>query len=98
MLRAGQVTGRAPASVSGKGNHLSCLRPNIGICPSTRTRAGSAGSIPELDHAIIHEALVNGFGWVMLYGGLGVWIMAAISFYIFSARSVREEVQCPGGS
>jgi hypothetical protein len=42
---------------------------------------------------------VNGFGWVMLYGGLGVWIMAAISLYIFNARSVRHaEVQCPGGS
>jgi EmrB/QacA subfamily drug resistance transporter len=63
-----------------------------------RIAAGSAGPVPELD-TIIREALVNGFGWVMLYGGLGVWIMAAISLYIFNARSVRHaEVQCPGGS
>jgi hypothetical protein len=42
---------------------------------------------------------MNGFGWVMLYGGLGVWIMAAISFAIFNARSARQaEVRCPGGS
>jgi hypothetical protein len=61
--------------------------------------AGNAASVPGLSDSVVHDALVNGFGWVMLYGGIGVWIMAAISFYIFNARSVREaEVQCPKGS
>lgn len=32
----------------------------------------------------------------MLYGGIGVWIMAGISFVIFNARPVRQpRVQCP---
>jgi hypothetical protein len=42
----------------------------------------------------VHQALASGFGWVMLYGGIGVWIMAAISFLIFNARLARQpEVQ-----
>ena len=34
----------------------------------------------------VHAALVKGFGWVMLYGGIGAWILAAISFLIFGAE------------
>jgi hypothetical protein len=50
----------------------------------------------RLGDAAVHEALGSGFGWVMLYGGIGVWIMAGISFLIFNTRSVRQaEVQCP---
>jgi hypothetical protein len=31
----------------------------------------------------------------MLYGGIGAWIMAAISFLIFNARPVQQaEVRC----
>ena len=59
--------------------------------------AGNAMSVPGLTDAVVHEALANGFGWVMLYGGIGVWIMAGISFLIFNfnARSVQEpKVQC----
>jgi EmrB/QacA subfamily drug resistance transporter len=44
--------------------------------------------------AIIHEALTQGFGWVMLYGGIGVWLLAAVSFVVFgrkdAASSSRE--------
>ncbi len=32
---------------------------------------------------IVHAALMHGFGLVMLYGGIGVWVLAAISFMIF---------------
>ncbi len=35
---------------------------------------------------VVHTALVNGFGWVMLYGGIGVWVLAAISFIIFAPK------------
>jgi EmrB/QacA subfamily drug resistance transporter len=88
---------------SGVLTHLKGAVANIGVAElrllAERIAAGSAGPVPELDNSIIHDALVSGFGWVMLYGGLGVWIMAAISFYIFNARSVRQaEAQCPGGS
>ncbi|MBR0870839.1 MFS transporter [Bradyrhizobium tropiciagri] len=60
-----------------------------------RIAAGETVSAPELTGPVVHQALASGFGWVMLYGGIGVWIMAAISFALFNARPVRQaEVQC----
>lgn len=54
----------------------------------------AAGSVTSLDQklpgaldasgTILHAALTHGFGWAMLYGGIGVWILAALSFVIFS--------------
>jgi hypothetical protein len=35
-----------------------------------------------------HAALVHGFGLVMLYGGVGVWVLAATSFITFRAPKV----------
>jgi EmrB/QacA subfamily drug resistance transporter len=59
-----------------------------------RVAAGNVVS-PGLPDAVVHDALRNGFGWVMLYGGIAAWIMAAISFLIFNARPVRQaEVRC----
>ena len=88
---------------SGVFAHLKEAVSNIGVAElrllAERIAAGGAGPVPELDNSIIHEALVNGFGWVMLYGAIGVWIMAAIGFAIFNARSARQaDVRCPGGS
>jgi Major Facilitator Superfamily len=31
------------------------------------------------------HALVEGFGWVMLYGGIGVWALAGISLFVFNS-------------
>jgi hypothetical protein len=47
--------------------------------------------LPELSSldasgAVVHAALVHGFGLVMLYGGIGVWVLAAISFVIFGPK------------
>jgi EmrB/QacA subfamily drug resistance transporter len=57
--------------------------------------AGTGAPVPELTAPVTHAALANGFGWVMLYGGIGAWIMAGISFLIFNVRSVRQaKVQC----
>ncbi|MER9105705.1 MFS transporter [Mesorhizobium sp. M0848] len=51
--------------------------------------------ISGLAASVAQDALRNGFGWVMLYGGIGVWIMAAISFASFNGRPMRRtEVQC----
>lgn len=36
--------------------------------------------------AVVHQALTDGFGWVLLYGGVSVWVLAAVSFVIFGAR------------
>ena len=60
-----------------------------------RIAAGNAVSMPELTGPVVHQALATGFGWVMLYGGIGVWIMAAISFLTFNLRPIGQaEVQC----
>ncbi|QCI62827.1 MFS transporter [Phreatobacter stygius] len=32
---------------------------------------------------IVHQALVHGFGWVLLFGGIGIWLLAALSFIAF---------------
>ncbi|MFM0079176.1 MFS transporter [Paraburkholderia sediminicola] len=37
----------------------------------------------------VHAALIEGFGWVMLYGGAGVWVLAALSFVISGSASRR---------
>jgi EmrB/QacA subfamily drug resistance transporter len=55
-----------------------------------RIAAGDSVSVSGLTPAIVHEALANGFGWVMLYGGIGVWIMSALSFLIFNVGAVRQ--------
>jgi hypothetical protein len=53
----------------------------------------AAGDVRLLDHTFpgtsegtAHAALVHGFGLVMLYGGLGVWVLAATSFITFRTR------------
>lgn len=57
---------------------------------------GSAQSALDVPAAIAHAALVNGFGWVALYGGIGVWILAAISFAIFEPSKTSGVSQdCP---
>jgi EmrB/QacA subfamily drug resistance transporter len=55
-----------------------------------RIAAGSTGTVPELSASIVHEALAHGFGWVMLYGGVGVWVLAGVSFLIFNPRVARR--------
>jgi len=59
----------------------------------------AAGSVAPLSHgaselsvldpsgAIAHAALIHGFGWVLLYGGIGVWLLAAASYMVFGPRT-----------
>lgn len=44
----------------------------------------------------VHAALVKGFGWVMLYGGIGAWILATISFLIFGFKDApaKSDMAC----
>jgi hypothetical protein len=37
---------------------------------------------------VIRAALTHGFGLVMLYGGVGVWVLAAASFIIFWSEEI----------
>ena len=41
---------------------------------------------------VVHAALVHGFGIVMLYGGIGAWILAAVSFVIFAPGKVTQNL------
>jgi hypothetical protein len=51
--------------------------------------AGMSPSVLDLPAAVVHQALAQGFGWVMLYGGIGVWLLAALSFLTFNLRRSR---------
>lgn len=42
---------------------------------------------------VVHAALVQGFDWVMLYGGLGVWILSLASFITFGRKKI-DNVNC----
>jgi hypothetical protein len=79
---------------TGVAAHLKEALPNLEATQlrplAERIAAGDNVSVPGLTAPIVHEALANGFGWVMLYGGIGVWIMARISFLIFNAGAVRQ--------
>jgi EmrB/QacA subfamily drug resistance transporter len=43
--------------------------------------------------SVVHAALMQGFGWVMVYGGVGVWVLAALSFVISGSASRRLGVK-----
>ncbi|CUX45643.1 Arabinose efflux permease family protein [Agrobacterium deltaense Zutra 3/1] len=46
--------------------------------------AGTAGASAQgVSEELVHRALADGFGLVMLYAGMSVWLLAAISFMIF---------------
>lgn len=57
-----------------------------GVAPA----GDSSQSVLNASQAVMHEALVNGFGWVALYGGIGAWILAAISFAIFGPSKASK--------
>jgi EmrB/QacA subfamily drug resistance transporter len=61
------------------------------------TASSQAGAQPALDvsASVVHAALVNGFGWTVLYGGIGVWILAALSFVIFGPSKTACAKPCP---
>jgi hypothetical protein len=43
-------------------------------------------SAADLSDATAHAALVHGFGWVMLFGGVGVCFLALVSFLVFGPK------------
>lgn len=40
--------------------------------------------------SILHAALANGFEMVLLYGGIGVWILALLSFILFNPATAQK--------
>ncbi|AGU52119.1 putative transporter, MFS-type [Variovorax paradoxus B4] len=43
-------------------------------------------ALPDASAALLQAAMTHGFGWVMLYGGLGAWLTAVLSFAVFGRR------------
>jgi len=43
--------------------------------------------------AVVHAALVGGFSWLMLYGGLSVWVLGAISWFIFAPGKTERQAR-----
>ena len=41
---------------------------------------------------VMHAALLQGFDWIMLYGGIGVWILSLASFITFGWKKVYTSV------
>jgi len=56
-----------------------------------RIASGTAIS-PDQDVSavVVHQALIQGFGWVMLYGGIAVWLLAALSFFVFGRSETAD--------
>lgn len=53
--------------------------------------AGDASGGAGLPAEALRGALDHGFGLVMLYGGLGVWILAALSLAVFGRREAAAQ-------
>jgi EmrB/QacA subfamily drug resistance transporter len=52
-------------------------------------RIAAGATMSEVPAEIARAALTQGFGWVMLYGGFGVCLLAVISFLVFNLRVAR---------
>jgi predicted MFS family arabinose efflux permease len=52
---------------------------------------GGLGKLPEL---LVRHSLAEGFGLITLYGGIGAWILAGLSFILFrlELRTARERL------
>ena len=47
--------------------------------------------------AVVHRALTDGFGWILLYGGIAVWLLALASYLVFGRGRADEAPSCATG-
>lgn len=59
--------------------------------------AGTVSTLPqEVSERLVHRALADGFGLVMVYAGIGVWLLAALSYLVFGRQRWRATSnRCP---
>ena len=65
--------------------------------------AGALQAVPtsaglSVDTHMLQGALTQGFGWVMLYGGIAAWITAALSWVVFRGLHEAVKPQAPAGT
>lgn len=54
--------------------------------------AMAGGQSVSLAPDVVHGALAQGFQWVMLYGGLSVWLLAGASLWVFGVKGGAREI------
>lgn len=63
------------------------------------TQAAADPSSLAASAGLVHQALVHGFGSVLLFGGIGIWVLAALSFIVFGAAApARSPTPCQRAS
>jgi len=78
--------------VSGVQSSLSLAAPASADIRALAERVAAGAGSDQISLAIARQALVHGFGWTMLYGGLAAWILAAASRLTFGpALAARPE-------
>jgi len=74
-----------PGSLGGPQLHALAETIASGNVASLREASPQLASL-DLSGNVFHAALVHGFGLMMLYGGIGVWILATLSFVTFGSN------------
>lgn len=75
------------------GVQLRSLAENLsGGTPGALGQGGAALAIPT---DVATSALTQGFGWVMLYGGISVWILALVSLLVFGSLGAARRTDMP---
>jgi EmrB/QacA subfamily drug resistance transporter len=57
----------------------------------------SGGTLGAMADQVVGQALGDGFGLVMLYGGIGAWILAGLSFALFRPGTASARTACQTG-
>ena len=72
------------------------LDPNATRALAEKIAAGDLSALSHLAQtvgaapALARAALVDGFGWVMLYGGIGVIVLAGLAFLVFGPERAGQ--------
>jgi len=83
------LKGALPVSVNSSQLHSLAEKIASGNFASLREILPELSSL-DPSEAVVHSALTYGFGLVLLYGGIGVWILAMLSFLIFGSGQSRN--------
>ncbi|MDR3444611.1 MULTISPECIES: MFS transporter [unclassified Dyella] len=78
--------------VAGTSAGLSRVMPGDAEVRHSVAVAMAGGQSVTLAPHVVHGALAQGFQWVMLYGGLSVWLLAGASLWVFGVKGSAREV------
>jgi EmrB/QacA subfamily drug resistance transporter len=56
---------------------------------SENIASGNTTTVPSSIQPLLRPALTHGFEWVMMYAGIGVWTLSALSLAVFGTREPR---------